>query len=158
MYIEYPRMRNHQIKTEGINNCFFRNQVCYHVSMGSDDQVVQKDYKEFLINKPRRVRKKRPNLWKKDSWSLHKDNALTCQSTILYLWRNVSLNKRVPVLQHPPNSPEFTTCHYSLFPRTKSELKGIYFQSGAKMEAKPVEILKTVLSKGEGSQVERGKS
>jgi hypothetical protein len=33
----------------------------------------------------------------------------------------------IPVVSHPPHSPDFTPCDFFLFPRLKSTLKGKQF-------------------------------
>jgi hypothetical protein len=74
------------------------------------------------------MRKKRSEVWKKKSWILHQVNAPAHDVLAV---KQFLANKCIPMLEHtsPPHSPELAPCHFYLFPKVKSVLKGTHFQS-----------------------------
>jgi histone-lysine N-methyltransferase SETMAR len=103
--------------------------------------VNQTYYKEVLIKLRERVRKKRPDLWKNDAWILHQDNAPAHNALSV---KQFLADKRIPVLEHPPYSPDLAPCDFYLFPKVKSALKGTHFQSVEEVKAKTAELLNRV--------------
>ena len=79
--------------------------------------VNQTYYLSVLATLRERVRKKRPELWKNNSWILHQDNAPAhnALSVTRYL-----ADKRTPVLQHAPYSPDLAPCDFFFVPEDKS--------------------------------------
>ena len=59
-----------------------------------------------------------------DDWVLHHDNAPA--HTALSI-REFLVKKNIPVLPHPPYSPDLAVCGFSLFPKLKLKLKGHHF-------------------------------
>jgi len=59
-----------------------------------------------------------------DDWVLHHDNA-PARTTLSI--REFLAKKNIPVLPHPPYSPDLAPCDFFLFPKLKSELKGHHF-------------------------------
>jgi len=59
-----------------------------------------------------------------DNWVLHHDNvpAHTALSVQEFL-----VKKNIPVLPHPPNSPDLALCDFYLFSKLKLKLKGNHF-------------------------------
>jgi histone-lysine N-methyltransferase SETMAR len=86
-----------------------------------------------LIKVQEQVRKKRPGLWKKKSWSLHQDNEPAHNALVA---KQFLADKCIPVLEHPPPpySPDLAPCDFFLFIKVKSALKGTHFQSVDEME------------------------
>ena len=84
---------------------------------------------EYYLQGQRRlreaIRKKRPDLWKDNSWLLHHDNA-TAHHTSLLVRKFLAKNNTVTMLQ-PPYSPDMTPCDFFLFPKMKRTLKGRRF-------------------------------
>jgi hypothetical protein len=39
------------------------------------------------------------------------------------------VSKRMPMLKHPPYSPDLAPCNFFLFPLMKKHVKGMYFDS-----------------------------
>ncbi|KAL4132596.1 hypothetical protein QTP88_009720 [Uroleucon formosanum] len=50
--------------------------------------------------------------------------------------------KNISILQHPPYSPDLAPCNFFLFPKIKSLLKGIHFQTVDDVKMKTAELLK----------------
>lgn len=71
--------------------------------------VNQKYHIEGLIKLGERVRKKRPGLWKDNAWILHQENAPAHNAFSVKQFLD---NKRIPVLEHPPYSPDSATFIY----------------------------------------------
>jgi len=59
-----------------------------------------------------------------DDWVLHHNNAPA--HTALSI-RQFLVKKNIPVLPHPPYSPDLAPCDFYLFPKLKSKLKGYHF-------------------------------
>lgn len=53
-------------------------------------------------------------------------------------------DKRIPVLEHPPYSPDLAPCDFYLFPKVKIALKGTYFRFVEEVEAKFADLLKSL--------------
>ena len=98
--------------------------------------VKQVYYKNVLTNLRERVRRRRPDMWKNASWILHHDNALSVKR---YLAKN-----NIPVMEHPPYSPDLAPCDFFLFPKIKSELKGTRFESVDAVKAKATQLLNSI--------------
>jgi histone-lysine N-methyltransferase SETMAR len=79
--------------------------------------VNQVYYKEVLIILHERVRRKRPEIWKKGSWILHHDNAPAHNALSVKTF--LAMHK-IPVLEHPSYSPDLAPCDFLLFPKIKS--------------------------------------
>jgi hypothetical protein len=71
--------------------------------------VKQVYYKEVFTTLRERVRRKRPEMWKKGSWILHHGNALAHNT----LFAKMFLAKhKIPVLEHPTLSPDPAPCDF----------------------------------------------
>ena len=81
----------------------------------------------------------RPELWKDKSWILHLDNppAHSALSVKRFLAKY-----SIPVLDHPPYSPDLAPCDFYLFPKVKSALKGTRFESVKAVNEKVARVLK----------------
>jgi hypothetical protein len=54
---------------------------------------------------------------------------------------------KVPVLEHPPYSPDLAPSDFILFPKIKSALKGTHFESVDAVRAKAMEVMKKLSGK-----------
>jgi len=79
-------------------------------------------YKDVLEQLRKRVQQVRTDI--ADDWVLHHDNM---PAHIALSLREFLVNKNIPVLPHPPYSPDLALCDFYLFPRLKSKLKGNHF-------------------------------
>jgi histone-lysine N-methyltransferase SETMAR len=43
--------------------------------------------------------------------------------------QEVLVKKNIPILPHPPFSPDLAPCDFYLFPKLKSKLKGNYYRT-----------------------------
>ena len=59
-----------------------------------------------------------------DDWVLHNDNAPAHSALSI---QEFLAKKSIPVLPHPPYSPDLASCDFCLFSKLKSKLKGRHF-------------------------------
>ncbi|GFT81205.1 putative mariner transposase [Trichonephila clavipes] len=88
--------------------------------------VNQTYYLSVLVTLRERVCKKWPELWKNNSWILHQDKAPAHNALSV---KRYLADKRTPVLEHAPYSPDLAPCNFFLFPKIKCALKGTRFES-----------------------------
>ena len=87
-----------------------------------EGQTVTKEYHQQVFDQLRdAVRRKRPDLWTAKNWLLHHDNAPVHSS---HLIQNFLAKHGIPVVRHPPYSPDMAPCDFWLFPKLKTPLKG----------------------------------
>ena len=112
------RMRRSRVKTMII---VFSTAValCTKNLYLQNNHAFYKDVLERLRKRAKRVRRDIA-----DDWVLQHDNKPA--HTALSI-REFLVNKNIPVLPHPPYSPDLTTCDFYHFPRLKSKLKGHHF-------------------------------
>ncbi|CAI6376783.1 unnamed protein product [Macrosiphum euphorbiae] len=85
------------------------------------------------------IRKKRPDLWKNNSWLLHHDNAPAHSSLLV---RNFLAKNNTVVMPQPPYSPDMAPCDFFLFPKLKRPMKGRRFSSIEEIKAESLRVLK----------------
>ena len=111
-----------QIQGENHDYCFFRQpwhcaqRIC---TSRTDNHAFYKVVLERLRKRVQRVRRDIA-----DDWVLQHDNAPA--HTALSI-REFLAKKNIPVLPHPPYSPDLAPCDFYLFPKLKSKLKGHHF-------------------------------
>jgi len=100
---------------------FFDIRGIVHYEFVPNGQTVnQVYYLEVLERLREKVRRKRPELFAKNSWILHHDNspARTALSV-----REFLATKQITVLKHPAYSPDLAPNDFFLFPKIKVILK-----------------------------------
>ena len=116
------RMSRSRVKTM-IIDFFFDSRGIVHKEFVPPGQTVDHAfYKDVLERLRKRVQRVRTDI--ADDWVLHHDNmpAYTALSI-----REFLAKKNIPVLPHPPYSPDLAPCNFCLFRKLKSKLKGHYF-------------------------------
>lgn len=106
---------------------FFDNQgIVHHEFMEKGTTINQHVYLGILRRLRESVRRKRPELFKSNSWILHHDNAPahTAASVKTYL-----ASRGTTVLDHPPYSPDLAPNDFWLYPKLKMTLKGERFDN-----------------------------
>jgi len=86
-------------------------------------------YKDVLERLRKRVQRVRMDI--ADDWVLHHDNGPA--HAVLSI-REFLGKKNIPVLPHPPYSPNLAPCDFYLFPKLKSKLKGHHFGTMEKIQ------------------------
>ena len=92
------------------------------VRMIAEETVSHTFYKDVLERLQKRVQRVRRDI--ADDWVLHHDN--TPAHTALS-FREILAKKNIPVLPHPPYSPDLAPCNFYLFRKLKLKLKGHHF-------------------------------
>lgn len=121
---------------------FFDIRGIVHIEWVPEGQTVNQKYYISVLRKLReRVRRKRQVLWKNKSWILHQDNAPahTALSVKTFLAKY-----NIPILDHPPYSPDLAPCDFFLFPKVKAVLKGTRFESVEAVKEKATEVMNSV--------------
>lgn len=72
------------------------------------------------------VRRKRPELWRDNSWFLHHDNAPSQKAVII---NEFFAKNATNVIEQPPYSPDLAPADFFLFPKLKLPLRGTRFHS-----------------------------
>ncbi len=112
------------------------------------ESVTADQYLEVLQRLKERIRRKRPELWAKDptaadpqqrKFIIHHDNATphTASNTLAFF-----LN--IPMLPHPPYSPDIAPCDFFLFPRMKSELAAMQIGILEELRVSVKAVLKSI--------------
>jgi hypothetical protein len=115
---------------------FFDIRGVIYIDWVPEGQTVnQFYYKNVLRTLCERVRQRRPDMWKNASWILHHDNTPA---------HNAVAKNNIPVMEHPPYSPDLAPCDFFLFPKIKSALKGIRFESVDAVKAKAMQLLNSI--------------
>ena len=105
--------------------------------MTNHGYMVNKEYYLEVMRRLREaIRKKRPELWKNNSWLLHYDNASAHSSLLV---RNFLAKNNTVIMPQPPYLPDLDPCDFFLFPRLKRPMKGRRF---ATIEEIKTELLK----------------
>ena len=105
-------------------------------------RTVDKEYYLEVMHRLREaIRKKRPELWKNNSWLLHYDNAPAHSS--LFVLNFLAKNNTI-IMPQPPYSPDLAPCDFFLFPRLKRPMKGRSFATIKKIKTEPLRELKGV--------------
>lgn len=100
--------------------------VVHHEFLPRGETVNREYYNGVLRRLRENVRRKRPELWRENSWFLHHDNAPAHASLQI---REFCAKNAMSVLPHPPYSPDLAPCDFFLFPQLKCTLKGRRFQT-----------------------------
>jgi len=100
--------------------------IIHHEFVPRGQTVNKEFYVEVLKRLREAVRRKRPQLWTKQSWVLHHDNA---PAHSLFLVRNFLAENETTVVPQPSYSPDLASADFFLFPKLKSTLKGRRFDT-----------------------------
>jgi len=98
-------------------------------------------YKNFLTTLRECVGRRRPDMWKNASWILHHDNAPAHNALSV---KRYLAKSNIPVMEHPPYSPDLAPCDFFLFPKIKSALEGTRFESVDAVKAKATQLLNSL--------------
>ena len=76
--------------------------------------LIRSTTRRFLTNLRKRVRRRRPEMWKNGSWVLHRDNApaLNALSVKMFLTKH-----KITLVEHPLYSPGLAPCDFFYFQR-----------------------------------------
>ena len=90
------------------------------------------------------VRRRRPKLWREQTWLLHHDNAPS--HTSVFTQQFMAKNK-MAVIPHQPYSPDLAPCVFFLFQKMELKLKGRRFDTIEEIPAESQRVLDNVIEK-----------
>ena len=105
-------------------------------------QTVNKEFYcdgDILRRLRENIRRKRPDLWRAQNWILHDDNA-PCHQALL-IREFLAQSNTLPLLPHPPYSPDLAPADFFLFPRMKLKLKGRRFVTISEIQSESQRVL-----------------
>ena len=106
------------------------------------DQTVNKKYYLGVMRCLREaIRKKRPELWRDNSWFLHHDNAPSHTASIL---REFFAKNATNIVPQPPYSPDLALCDFWLFSKLKRPLRGHRFESIEAIKGESLKALRSI--------------
>ena len=92
---------------------FFDFNSIVHYEFLPRGQTVNKEYYLQVQRRLREaIRKKRPDLWKNNSWLLHHDNAPAHTSLLV---REFLAKNNTVTMPQPPYSPDMAPCDFPIF-------------------------------------------
>ena len=88
-------------------------------------------YVEVLREFRKRLRRKRPAIFKSGQRHFHQDNPPVYNSILVtdYLTKT-----GIKTVRHPPYSPNFAPCDFCLFPKLKEKLRGSRYETIEEMK------------------------
>jgi hypothetical protein len=78
------------------------------------------------------VRRRRPELWREQTWLLHHDSAPSHSSVFT---QQLLAKYKMAVIPHPPYYPDLAPCGFFLFPKMKIKLKVRRFDTTEEIQA-----------------------
>ena len=92
------------VKDQGVVGCVFEwIGIVYHEFVPCGQMVNRQLYQAVLARLREALRRKRPELWENQTWILNHNNA-PAQASLLI--RSYLAKHKIPVVLHPPYSPE----------------------------------------------------
>lgn len=133
------RLTKYRIKTLLI--VFFDSKGLIHFEFVPAATTVNAEYYEGVLKRLLlRIRRIRPQ-YRNGQWNLLHDNARphTAIRVTQFLDRH-----QVPVLDHPPYSPDLAPADFFLFPRLKGVLKGQHFSDITEIQQRVTTVLRAI--------------
>jgi len=84
---------------------------------------------------------KRPELWENQTWMLNHDNVPAHASLLI---RSYLAKHQKSVVPHPPYSPDLVPADFFLFPKLKTTLKGLRFQTIEEIRENAIRELRAI--------------
>lgn len=137
-----PRQSRSKVKV--LLTVFFDYHGVVHSEFLPAGQTVNKEYYLSVMKRLREaIRRKRPELWRNNSWILHHDNAPSHTALIIcdFLAKNSTT-----VINQAPYSPDMAPCDFFLFPKLKIPLRGRRFDTIEAIKKNSLEELKAIPS------------
>jgi len=119
--------------------------IVHHEFVPRGQMVNKQLYQEVLARLRDAVRRKRPELWKNQTWILHHDNAPPHASLLI---RSYLAKHQTPVVPHPPYSPDLAPADFFLFSILKTTLKGRRFQTIEEIQESDEQLVYVLSSAG----------
>jgi len=87
--------------------------LVHHEFIPTGKTVNKKHYLEFLKRLCEKIRQKRPEMWKNNSWILHDDNAQSHRAEMVTEFKAKTATNTI---DQPPYSPDLAPCNFFCFP------------------------------------------
>lgn len=135
-----PRQNRSKVKV--MLTVYFDYRGVVHQEFLPPGQTVNKEYYLGVMRRLREsIRRKRPELWKNNSWFLHQDNAPSHTARII---RKFFTKNQTDVLPQAPYSPDMAPCDFFLFSRLKLPLRGHRFETIEAIKENSLAALKAI--------------
>lgn len=95
-------------------------------------------YLSFMSYLREAIRKKKPELWRDNSWFLHHDNAPTHTASVL---QDFFTKNSTYIVPKPSDSPDLAPCDFWLFSKLKKPFRGHRLESNDEIKAKSLSKL-----------------
>jgi len=115
--------------------------IVHHEFVPRGQMVNKQLYQEVLPHLRDAVRRKRPELWENQTWTLHHDNVLAHASLLV---RSYLAKHQTFIVFHPPYSPDLAPTDFSLFPKIKTTLNGHHFQTTEEIQENAIRELHAI--------------
>jgi len=140
-----PRTKNSRLQKPKVKTmliAFFDNDGIVHKEFVPAGQTVNSAfYEEVLKRLLQRIHLVRPELHRTGQWMLLHDNAPAhCAIRVHQFF----VQRGVPVLDHPPYSPDLAPVEYFLLPGLKSIMKGARFADVAAIQERVTAVLRSI--------------
>ena len=124
---------------------FFNSCSMVHHEYALECQTINKEYYlEVLCHLHDAVQRKQPDIWTEKNWQLHHDNALTQSAHVI---KGFLAKNNATLVQQPPYCPNLAPSNFWLFPKLKTMLKGMRFQSCTDIIKKTMAKLRSIPEK-----------
>ena len=121
---------------------FFYSEGVVHYEFLPLGRTVNKEYYLEVMQRLRQaVRKKRTDAWRENRWMLQHDNAPSHSWSLV---RDFLAKHATTVLPQPPYSPDLVPAGFSLFPKLKSTMKGLRFESTEAIKTNSLAHLRSI--------------
>ncbi|CAK9816200.1 Mariner Mos1 transposase [Anthophora plagiata] len=139
------KSRQSRSKIKVMLTVFFDYRGVVHYEFLPPGQTVNKEYYLSVMRCLREaIRKKRPELWRNNSWFLHHDNAPS--HTALVIRDHLSKNS-THIVPQPAYSPDLAPCDFWLFSKLKRPLRGHRFETVEEIQRESLRALKAIPEK-----------
>ena len=122
--------------------CFYDSKGIIHREFVPEGETVTgKYYLGVMERLCRRIVRIRPEYREPGSWYLLHDNAPPHKTVAV---REFLAKKQGYVIQHPPYSPDLSSCDYFLFPKMKMAMKGTFYDDVEAIQAAVTRVIEAI--------------
>jgi hypothetical protein len=122
--------------------CFFDIEGIVHKEFVPPGQTVNGKFYCYVLRRLRgNIRRKLPDKWRNNSWTLHHENALAHTSLIV---QQFLASTNTTVIPHPPYSPDLAPCDFCPFPKMILKLQWQCFDSTEEIQTESQDVMKTL--------------
>ena len=131
-----------QIHPQTFDDSFFDSTGMIYRHWVPTRQTVNKEYYVKILREFRkRIRQKRPALFKSDQWHFHQGNAPVYNSN---LDTDYLIKIGIKTVRRPPYSPDLAPCDFWLFPKLKEKLRGCRYETIEEMKEAVTTVIDTI--------------